>query len=93
MSVAARTAFTTGGPIVMLGTKWPSITSTWTHSAAEMSATSSASRPKSDARMLGAMIGGLGAAGAAEDTGVKDDRTDAGRQVPLPSERLNANGG
>jgi hypothetical protein len=31
--VCGRIAFTTAGPIVMLGTKWPSITSTWIQSA------------------------------------------------------------
>src|SRR4029453_12270815 len=56
--VALRTAFTTGGPTVRLGTKWPSITSTWTRPAPPRSAAaiSSAQRPKSAERMEGAMI-------------------------------------
>ena len=36
--MALRSAFTTGGPSVMLGTKWPSITSTWTAPAPPRSA-------------------------------------------------------
>src|SRR5687768_7565038 len=47
--------------MVMLGTKWPSMTSTWTQSApaASMARTSSPRRAKSDARMDGAMMTGL----------------------------------
>src|SRR5690606_1493228 len=50
------TASTTMGPMVRLGTKRPSITSTWTRSQppASMAATSSASRPKSAERIEGA---------------------------------------
>src|SRR5215469_14819767 len=56
--VARRTASTTTGPIVMLGTKRPSITSTWIQSAPASSTarTSSASRPKSADRIDGATI-------------------------------------
>src|SRR5262245_61963233 len=55
--VCGRIAFTTAGPIVMLGTKWPSITSTCTQSqpAASMARTSSPSRAKSAERMEGAI--------------------------------------
>ena len=54
--VAARTARTTGGPSVMLGTKRPSMTSTWMYSAPSVSTswTSSASRPRSAAKIEGA---------------------------------------
>ena len=31
--VCGRSALTTAGPMVMLGTKWPSMTSTWMQSA------------------------------------------------------------
>ena len=50
-------AFTTTGPRVMLGTKRPSITSTWMRSppAASAAWTSSASRPKSADSRLGAI--------------------------------------
>src|SRR5579883_3165435 len=60
--VAARMALTTGGPIVMFGTKQPSITSTWIQSAPALSTarTSSASRPKSAERIEGAMVIGGG---------------------------------
>ena len=59
--VALRTASTTTGPMVMLGTKRPSITSTWIQSApaASTARTSSASRPKSAERMEGAMRMGM----------------------------------
>src|SRR5262245_18897219 len=43
-SVCFRSACTTGGPIVRLGTKWPSITSTWSRSAS--AATRSTSLPR-----------------------------------------------
>jgi len=54
---AFRIAATTDGPMVMLGTKRPSITSTWSMSAPAFSTarTSSASRPKSAERSDGAM--------------------------------------
>src|SRR5512141_635450 len=55
--VTLRTASTTSGPMVMFGTKRPSITSTWTTSApaASTARISSARRPKSAERMDGAM--------------------------------------
>ena len=55
--VARRIAATTGGPMVRLGTKWPSMTSTWIQSAPASSTarTSSPSRPKSAARIDAAM--------------------------------------
>src|SRR5262245_49205268 len=48
---------TTGGPMVRLGTKWPSITSTWCQSApaASIPASSSARRAKSAESSDGAM--------------------------------------
>src|SRR5277367_3508586 len=51
----------TGGPKVMLGTKWPSITSRWIQSApaATTARTSSPSLAKSADRIEGAMITGL----------------------------------
>ena len=54
---AFRIAATTAGPMVMLGTKRPSITSTWSRSAPAFSTarTSSARRPKSAERSDGAM--------------------------------------
>src|SRR5688500_6631319 len=56
--VAARTALTTIGPMVRLGTKRPSITSTWIRSAPASSTarTSSASLPKSADRIEGAIL-------------------------------------
>ncbi len=52
-----RSDFTTGGPIVRLGTKWPSITSTWRRSAsAATRSTSSASWAKSADRIDGAIF-------------------------------------
>ena len=36
--MARRSDFTTGGPTVRLGTKWPSMTSTWTTPAPPLSA-------------------------------------------------------
>src|SRR5580704_7010952 len=59
--VCGRNAATTGGPKVMLGTKWPSITSRWIQSApaAATARTSSPSFEKSDDRIEGAMITGL----------------------------------
>src|SRR5580704_15153242 len=58
--VYGRSAFTTSGPIEMLGTKCPSITSTWIQSApaASTARTSSPSRAKSPARIEGAMTRG-----------------------------------
>src|SRR5262245_28646804 len=58
-----RSACTTSGPMVMFGTKCPSITSTWIQSqpASSMARTSSPSRAKSAERMDGAMIMSLGA--------------------------------
>ena len=57
LAVCGRSAFTTAGPMVRLGTKWPSITSTWIQSAPASSTarTSSPSRAKSAERMEGAM--------------------------------------
>src|ERR1035437_1338086 len=51
--VMGRRALTTGGPKVMLGTKWPSMTSMWTMVPPPRSAaaTSSARWAKSEARM------------------------------------------
>src|SRR5215831_11544752 len=56
--LALRTASTTTGPIVMFGTKRPSITSTWIQSppAASTACTSSASRPKSADKIDGATM-------------------------------------
>ena len=58
-SMRRRIALITGGPKVMLGTKWPSITSRWIQSApaASMASTSSPRRAKSAERIEGAMIG------------------------------------
>ena len=60
--VIGRSAFTTSGPMVILGTKWPSITSTWIQSApaASTARTSSPSFAKSAARIDGAMTSGRG---------------------------------
>ena len=59
--MCGRRARTTSGPIVMFGTKWPSMTSTWIQSApaATTSRTSSPSRAKSADRIEGAMTIGL----------------------------------
>ena len=59
--VTLRTASTTSGPMVMLGTNRPSMTSTWIQSApaASTARTSSASRPKSAERIEGAMRIGM----------------------------------
>ena len=68
--VQRRTASTTTGPIVIFGTKRPSITSTWIQSApaASTARTSSASRPKSADKIDGAtMIGLCGAASGLAD--------------------------
>src|SRR3990167_2742039 len=48
----------TGGPMVRFGTKWPSITSTWSRSApaASTRAMASPSAAKSAERMLGAIL-------------------------------------
>ncbi len=53
-----RSAFTTSGPMVMLGTKCPSMTSTWIQSqpAASTARTSSPSLAKSAERIDGAMM-------------------------------------
>src|SRR5208282_2527898 len=58
LSVSGRSAATTGGPKVMLGTKCPSITSRWIQSApaAAIARTSSPSLEKSDDKIEGAMI-------------------------------------
>src|SRR5262245_53628045 len=55
--VRGRRLCTIAGPILKLGTKWPSMTSTWMRlaPAASTAATSSPSRLKSAARMEGAM--------------------------------------
>jgi hypothetical protein len=57
IAVCGRSAFTTAGPIVMLGTKWPSMTSMWIQSApaASIARTSSPSLAKSAERMEGAI--------------------------------------
>src|SRR6516225_4206564 len=73
--VDRRMASSTTGPIVMLGTNRPSITSTWTQSApaASTARTSSPSRVKSAANTDGAtMIGGVGAGILALSTGGDD---------------------
>ena len=61
--VCGRSAFTTAGPMVRLGTKWPSITSMWIQSApaSSIARTSSPSLAKSADRIEGAMSGGHGA--------------------------------
>ena len=58
--VRRRSAFTTSGPMVILGTKCPSITSTWIQSApaASTDCTSSPSLAKSADRIDGAMRSG-----------------------------------
>src|ERR1700751_686045 len=58
--VALRTASTTTGPIVMFGTKRPSMTSTWIQSAPASSTarTSAASRPKSTDKIEGETMTG-----------------------------------
>jgi hypothetical protein len=62
--VERRTVSITTGPIVMFGTKRPSITSTWIQSApaASTSPTSSARRPKSADKIDGATMIDLGGA-------------------------------
>src|SRR5260221_14764163 len=71
--VSARSS---GAPKVRLGTKRPSITSTWTHSAPPRSiaASSSPSRPRSAERIDGAMRAVTGAPGWGS---VADDEIDA----------------
>src|SRR5579863_193827 len=67
MVTCGRSAFTTTGPIVMLGTKWPSITSTCSQSApaASTAFASSARREKSAERTDGAMMAaGMGGVSA-----------------------------
>src|SRR5580692_11539720 len=56
--VTGRSDLTTTGPILMFGTKWPSMTSTWIRSAPARSAsrTWSPRRAKSAARMEGANL-------------------------------------
>jgi hypothetical protein len=56
--IAGRIAFTTSAPMVMLGTKWPSMTSIWIQSAPALSTarTSSPSLAKSAERIDGAMM-------------------------------------
>src|ERR1019366_291492 len=56
-STASRSEATTGGPIVILGTKWPSMTSTWRRVAPPRTASlaSSARRAKSADNMDGAI--------------------------------------
>src|SRR5665213_1421674 len=53
--VALRSDSTTGGPMVILGTKWPSMTSTWSmrHPAASSAAICSPRRAKSAERIDG----------------------------------------
>src|SRR5579863_9651096 len=71
MVACGLSAFTTTGPIVMLGTKWPSITSTCSQSApaASTAFASSARRAKSAERIDGAMMGaGMGGVSAAVPT-------------------------
>src|SRR5262245_49098708 len=57
--VTGRIPFTTTGPMLRFGTKWPSITSTWMRSApaAVTSRTSSPSREKSAESIEGAIMG------------------------------------
>ena len=59
LAVCGRSAFTTAGPIVRLGTKCPSITSMWIQSApaSSIARTSSPSLAKSADRIEGAMSG------------------------------------
>src|SRR6185436_1743766 len=63
--VTGRSAFTTSGPMVILGTKCPSMTSTWIQSApaASTARTSSPSLAKSADRIDGAIIKGRGIGG------------------------------
>src|SRR5688572_13573260 len=58
MRVRFRIDSTTGGPMLRFGTKWPSITSTWSWSGAagSMRAMASPRAAKSAARMLGAIL-------------------------------------
>ena len=60
--LTAASAVTTGAPRVRLGTKCPSMTSTWAQSASRIRSSSSARRAKSALRMLGAMRGAATAA-------------------------------
>src|SRR5947209_8555511 len=56
MSQWRSMAFTTGGPMVRLGTKWPSITSTWRRSVSGATVSiAAASAAKSAERIDGAM--------------------------------------
>ena len=57
VSVTADTALATGAPNERLGTKWPSITSTWIQSAEGIRAISRSSRAKSAERIEGAISG------------------------------------
>jgi hypothetical protein len=58
--VCGRMARTMSGPMEILGTKWPSMTSTWIQSApaASTARTSSPSFAKSAAKIEGAMMSG-----------------------------------
>lgn len=59
LSTAPRIHVTTGAPIVMFGTKWPSMMSMWSQSAPAslmIRVHSEESLPKSEARIEGAMI-------------------------------------
>ena len=57
-SLMPRSEATTGGPMVMFGVKWPSMTSTWMRSAPASITCwiSSPMRLKSHARMEGATL-------------------------------------
>ncbi len=56
MSVCLRMDSTTGTPMVMLGTNMPSITSTWSQSAADTRPISRSKLQKSAERMEGAIL-------------------------------------
>src|SRR5579883_3450208 len=80
-----RSAFTTTGPIVRLGTKWLSITSTWIQSApaASIASTSAPRAEKSALRIDGAMRTGF----------CMGSGSRSGRRVPaLAAERVGGEG-
>src|ERR1051326_5321416 len=84
--VLRRSALTTSGPMVMLGTKWPSITSTWIQSApaASTARTSSPSLAKFAERIEGAISSGR-IAGSGKAFGEHGDGEPATRQAERSS--------
>src|SRR5204863_5777213 len=81
--VCGLRAFTTAGPIVRFGTKWPSITSTWIQSAPaeSIARTSSPSRAKSAERIEGEMR--TGCCTSLSLNGPESRGKESGRLIPL----------